>query len=125
MWKTTTDFLLKAHASGLGHDAVIEIMVALLGVMVAVLGILSVLVSLIFTALGIFGFQLIRDESTKAARLAAEQTAKDITTQTIEQQRIEQQAIDLSTQLRTKKKPNAKKSIGRKTSDAGLRGSEE
>lgn len=125
MWHAITGFILNLRASGLSHEAVIEIMIALLGVMVAVLGILSVLVSLVFAGLGIFGFQVIRDEATKAARLIAEQIAKDITTQTIEQQKTVQQAIDLSTQLRTKKTTTSKMSIGRKTNDAGLKGGDE
>ena len=121
MWHAIRAVLLESDAPGLSHEAVIEIMVALLGVMVAVLGILGFLVSLIFGGLGLFGFQIIRDESTKAATTAAEKTARDVATQLIQEQMKDEQAIGLMTDTPTKKSPSATKRTGRKTSDAGLR----
>jgi len=125
VWHAISGFLLKAHASGLSHEAVIEIMVALLGVMIAALGVLSVLVSLLFAALGIFGFQVIREEVKKSAVKTATDIAQDIAIQEFDKLRAEQQAIELITQERPKKKTTSKKDTGRKTNDAGLRGQSE
>jgi len=101
-------------------------MVALLGVMIAVLGVLSVLVSMLFAGLGLFGFQVIRKEvkksSVEAAVKTAQKTAQETAVHEFEKFRAEQQAIELITQVSTKKKTNSKKDIGRKTNDAGLRG---
>jgi len=100
-------------------------MVALLGVMIAALGVLSVLVSLLFAALGIFGFQVIREEVKKSAVKTATDIAQDIAIQEFDKLRAEQQAIELITQERPKKKTTSKKDTGRKTNDAGLRGQSE
>ena len=67
MWNTITDFLLKAHAYGLGHDAVIEIMIALLGIMVAVLSLFAVLVSILLGVLGFIGYGTIKGAAKKKA----------------------------------------------------------
>ena len=48
------------HAQGLGHEAAIEIMIALLGVMIAVL-------TLFVAVLSVFGFVVIRREARKSA----------------------------------------------------------
>jgi ABC-type bacteriocin/lantibiotic exporter with double-glycine peptidase domain len=78
MWQAITDFLLKAHAEHLSHEAVIEIMVALLGIMVAILALVAFLVSLIFVALAIFGFETISNEVRKIAETIARKTASKI-----------------------------------------------
>ncbi len=75
MWHAITDFLLKAHASGLSHEAVIEIMIALLAVMIAVLTLISGLFAVAVTVVGIFGYQTIRDEAAKRADISARKTA--------------------------------------------------
>ena len=63
-------FLLQLHAQGLGHEAVIEIMIALLGVMLTVLAILVAII-------GWFGYTAIRDEAVKRAKQEARRVAKE------------------------------------------------
>jgi type IV secretory pathway VirB6-like protein len=55
------------HASGLGQDAVIEIMVALLGLMVAVLAVIAGLFAVTVALAGVYGFKTLIDEATKMA----------------------------------------------------------
>ena len=75
------DFVLKLHAVGLSHEAVIEIMIALLGVMIAVLTLISALVSIVFGFLAFWGFQTMRQDAKRMAARTAARTAKEIATQ--------------------------------------------
>jgi hypothetical protein len=90
------DFLLKAHASGLGHDAVIEIMVALLGIMIALLTLVAALVSFLVAVLGFVGFKTIKDEVREIAEKVAREIATKIASEEMEQTRSNTQATDLS-----------------------------
>jgi len=78
VWQAITDFLLKAHAQNLSHEAVIEIMIALLGIMIAVLTLIVALISFVFAMLAIFGFETIRAEVRKIAETIARKTASRI-----------------------------------------------
>jgi len=78
VWHAITDFLLKAHASGLAHDAVIEIMIALLGLMLAVLTLVLGIFAAIVAILGFFGFETIRKELIKKASDVAGTVAKKL-----------------------------------------------
>lgn len=58
------------HAQGLSHEAVIEIMIALLGLMLTVFGIG-------IAVIGWFGYTAIRDEAIKQARKQAKKIAEE------------------------------------------------
>ena len=75
MWHAITDFLLKAHAAGLSHEAVIEIMLAIMGVMIAVLTLIAGLFAAMVAIFGVYGFQTIRDETKKRADTVAKRVA--------------------------------------------------
>ena len=65
------------HKSGLGQDAVIEVMVAILGVMVAVLALTFGLLTVLLAVLGVWGWTTFRDDATKAAeKVAREETQR-------------------------------------------------
>jgi hypothetical protein len=78
VWHALHDFVSAAPSGGLSSDAVIEIMLAILGCMIGVLAILAGLVALFFAGLGFFGFQIRREEVVKKvkeeARAVAEET---------------------------------------------------
>jgi hypothetical protein len=120
VWHAITDFLLKAHASGLGHDAVIEIMIALLGVMMAVMAILSALVTLLFAALGFFGYKSIEERSINAA----EKKAEEIALKTFAESRATEQGAALGFNQPAASKKKGPKPVGsrssKKTSDSSL-----
>jgi hypothetical protein len=78
------DFLLKLHAQGLSHEAVIEIMVALLGVMIAVLTLISGLLTAVIAVVGFFGYTTIRDEASRRATQVADETATRVALQATE-----------------------------------------
>jgi len=78
VWHRVGEFWLKAQSAGLGHDAVIEIMIALLGVMIAVLTLLSALITIFFAVLGFWGYQTIRDDAKKMAAAAAREVAESV-----------------------------------------------
>lgn len=78
MLHSAFDLWSKAQASGLGQDAVIEIMIALLGCMIAVLTLIAGLFAAIVALLGVYGFQTIRDEATKNAGIIAGKTATEV-----------------------------------------------
>lgn len=131
MWGKFADFLLKAHASGLGHDAVIEIMIALLGVMVAALALIAVLISLIFVAIGIFGYTSIKNEATKSATDVANKIATEIASRVMDESRERAQASELSESQaeELQKHPGSatrpKRSRIKATNDKGLQNPEE
>ena len=128
MWNAIADFLLKLRASGVSHEAVIEIMIALLGVMVAVLAILSALVTLLFAALGFFGYKAIEEKSVQAAEIKVAAIAEKKIQEALADLREREQAQDLSL---LQPAPEPKKSklknqrSSKKTTDAGLRGNGE
>jgi ABC-type bacteriocin/lantibiotic exporter with double-glycine peptidase domain len=134
MWQAISDFLLKAHASGLGHDAVIEIMIALLGIMVAVLTLIAGLLSVGIAVLGIFGYNALKDELKKKASADARKTAKTIALEVMEQIReraqasgmSDSQAEELSSSIKEAKPfdTGAPKAV-KATSDTGLRREQE
>lgn len=130
MWGKFADFLLKAHASGLGHDAVIEIMIALLGVMVAALSIIAVLISFALVAIGIFGFRSIKDEATKSATAIAKKTATEIASRVMEESNKRAQASGLSESQAEELSRNPRSAIEQKrsrikaTNDKGLQNPE-
>lgn len=90
------DFLLKAHASGLGHDAVIELMVALLGIMIALITLAVALLSFLVAMLGFIGFQTIKREAKKKAKEVAREVATKIASEEMERFKSNTQAADLS-----------------------------
>jgi hypothetical protein len=96
VWHAITDFLLKAKASGLGHDAVIEIMIALLGVMMAALSLLGVLISFVLAVLGVFGYQTIKGEAKRMAKGIAEKVATEIASKVMTEVSERGQASGLS-----------------------------
>jgi hypothetical protein len=126
VWQAITEFLLKAHASGLGHDAVIEIMLAILGVMIAVLGFMLAAVGIFFALLSLYGFNTIKQESKKVAAKIAKDEAATLINQEIRKLAIidNTAALSATEDLDPLSKPEdpvpspVKK--GRKTSDAGL-----
>jgi len=134
MWRAITDFLLKAHASDLGHDAVIEIMIALLGVMVAVLTLIAGLLSVGIAVLAFFGYQALKDELKKKASADARKTAKAIALEVMEQIReraqaagmSDSQAEELSSSIKEANSvgPGTPKAV-KATSDTGLRREQE
>jgi hypothetical protein len=91
---------MKAQASGLGQDAVIEIMIALLGIMIAVLTLIAGLFAAIVALLGVYGFQTIRDEATKNVGVIAKKTAtkvaSEIAAKTMDEIRERAQATGLT-----------------------------
>jgi flagellar biosynthesis component FlhA len=118
-----TDFLLKLHSAGLGHDAVIEIMVALLAVMMAVMAILAVLVTLVFAALGFFGYKSIEERSVAAAEKKAAEVAEVKVQEAISDYRAREQGAALGvlqTATITKKPGQIRVSSSKKTSDSSL-----
>ncbi len=100
VWRAITDFLLKAHASGLGHDAVIEIMLAILAIMIGVLTLIAGLFAAMVALFGVYGFLTIRDEAKKRAETVAKkiaaQMAKKIASQTMDEIRERAQASGLT-----------------------------
>lgn len=96
MSQLIADLISKLHPSPIGHDAVIEIMIALLGIMIAVLTLISGLLAVGVTVVGIFGYQTIRDEAAKKAELMAKKIASKVarTTATRIANAIKQQVAD-------------------------------
>jgi hypothetical protein len=132
VWHAITDFLLKAHTAGLGHDAVIEIMIALLGLMIAVLTLIAGLFAAIVAIVGVFGFQTIRDEAKAKAKetaiAIAEKTARHIASgiaqETVEEIRERAQASGLTESQATERTPSVRKrktGITKATTDKGLK----
>jgi biopolymer transport protein ExbB/TolQ len=78
VWHAISEFLLKAHASELGHDAVIEIMLAILAIMIAVLTLIMGIFAAVIAIVGIFGFQTIREEVKNRAETVAKKTASSV-----------------------------------------------
>lgn len=114
VWHAITDFLLKAKASGLGHDAVIEILIALLGVMIAVLSLIGLLISFILAVLGVFGYQNIKSAASKMAKVTADKVASDMAAKTMREVFDAAQASWLSeSQVEDVKSAAAKKSMSR------------
>ena len=111
VWHSMGEFLLKLHAQGLGHEAVIEIMIALLGVMIAVL-------TLFVAVLSVFGFVVIRREARKNAAKIAKETATEMMKEEIRKWQGLVMAFD---QPRPASRRNAPVTSGRKTTDAGLK----
>jgi hypothetical protein len=121
VWHWVTDFLSKAPSGSLSSDAVIEIMLAILGCMIGILAIIAGLVALIFAGLGVFGFQLIKDEVVRSLEKIAKETAEETFTQ--EFSRLNE--IDSTVALGDAKQeatpsPQVAPSKGRKVSDANL-----
>lgn len=127
MWRHAIDFWEQAHASGLGQDAVIEIMIALLGVMMAVMAILAAFVTLIFAALGVFGYKSIEERSVKAAEEKAAKVAEEKTELAIAEFRDREQGAALSaSQPTTSKKTLSRQGkSSKKTSDSSLTSGDE
>jgi hypothetical protein len=120
VWHAITDFLLKAHASGLGHDAVIEILIGLLGVMVAVLGLILGAVGLFFAGLSIYGYQTIKAESRKIAAGIAKTTAVETIREEVKRLSVIDSTEALSEGEGPKEPPQTFIHKGKKTSDSGL-----
>jgi hypothetical protein len=78
VWHAITEFLLKVRSSGLSHEAVIEIMIGLLGIMVAVLTLIAGLFAAAVSIVGVFGYTTIRDEAVKRAVDTAKKTATTV-----------------------------------------------
>jgi ABC-type bacteriocin/lantibiotic exporter with double-glycine peptidase domain len=123
--------LLAIHSAGLGHDAVIEILIALLGVMVAVLALIGFIISVVVTVAGWYGYTTIRREAVKAAKKTAHKVAMNVATdiglRTLQDYRDQMQASELS-ERQTEDLPDAtepKTKTGRQrfraTNDRSLR----
>jgi uncharacterized protein HemX len=78
VWHSFGEYLLKLHAQQLSHEAVIEIMVALLGGMIAVLTLISGLLAVGIAVVGVLGYQTIRDEAARRAELMAKKIAQRV-----------------------------------------------
>lgn len=76
---------LQVRASGLQQDAVIEIMLAILGAMLGVLALLSAAFAAIVGVVGVFGYQTIRDEAKRRAEEVATKVATDTATRIAEE----------------------------------------
>ncbi len=96
MWHSFGEILLKLHAQQLSHEAVIEIMVALLGAMIAVLTLISGLLAVGIAVVGVLGYQTIRDEAARRAEVMAEEIARRVakTTATRIAKAIKQQVAE-------------------------------
>jgi ABC-type anion transport system duplicated permease subunit len=66
------------HSSGLGQDAAIEIMLAILAIMIGVLTLIAGLFAAIIAIVGIFGFQTIREEVKKRAETIAKRVSATV-----------------------------------------------
>jgi hypothetical protein len=118
-----TEFLFKAHAAGLGHDAVIEIMIALLGVMVMVLTLVVVVITVGVAIIGVFGYSAIKEEMRKSAEKEAYTIATGIAERTMREYSERAQASGLSeSQAEVAPAVPTKRETGKKkaTSDKGL-----
>jgi hypothetical protein len=122
VWKDISEFYLNVHAVGLSHEAVIEIMVGILGVMMAAMSVLTVLVSLVFAGMGFYGYKAIEEKSVSASEAKASQIAKEKVEEELERFRSQAQglALSLSQPPPEKKKRPGKVSPGKKTTDAAL-----
>jgi hypothetical protein len=120
VWHAITEFLLRAHASGLGHDAVIEIMIAILGIMVALVGLMLGAVGLFFAGLSIYGYQTIKVESKRVATKIAQETAAATITAEVKRLSVIDSTEALSDTENHNESPQPVIRKGRKTSDAGL-----
>ena len=127
------ELLLKLQSAHLGHEAVIEIMLAILGLMVAVLTVALTLVGLVIAIVGWFGYTSIRDEATKHAEQAAEKAAKAIAA-SVAKEHIERlikrdEASALVTAQTDFREPKTRAKAGtvrrRATTDSSLRKEEE
>lgn len=78
MWQVLHDWVSTAPSGSLSSDAVIEIMIALLGVMIAVLTLIAGLVSAIAAGLAIFGYTEIKKAAAEAAETSAREAATKI-----------------------------------------------
>lgn len=120
MWRAVTDFLLKAHASGLGHDAVIEIMIAILAVMIAILALILGAVGLFFAGLSIYGYQAIKTESKRIAAKIAKESAAETFKNEFQRLAVLESTDALSGTDDVNQTPQPVISKGRKTSDSNL-----
>ena len=124
IWRILLSWV-QIRPSGLQQDAVIEIMIALLGVMIAVLAIILAIV-------GVYGYQSIKEEAAKraaeAADLAAAKRAEEVANERMAEFIAVRQAGDLSgdfadeRQMVPELKASAKRKVGKKkaTSDKAL-----
>ena len=96
VWKAITEFVLQLHSQGLGHEAVIEIMIALLGLMLGVLTLIAGLFATVIAIIGWFGFTAIREEAVKRAEQTALGTATRIAGESLNQMWSQSQASGMS-----------------------------
>ncbi len=100
MFHDVGQFLLQLHARGLSHEAVIEIMLAILGGMIAVLALISAAGALIVSVIGWFGYQAIRDGARKTAEdiamSVAIRKAEEVANRTLNQLWKQAQASGMS-----------------------------
>lgn len=76
MWHALYQWISTAPSGSLNSDAVIEIMIALLGVMITVLTLISGIITIGFGVLAFIGFETLK----KAAEQKAEEKAAEIAT---------------------------------------------
>ena len=107
VWRAITEFVLQLHSKGLGHEAVIEIMIALLGLMLAVLTFVAGLFAALIAIFGFFGFTAIREEAVKRAGQTALETATRVAGESLNQMWSQSQASGMSeSQSEPDTKPN-------------------
>ncbi len=100
MWKAITEFALQLHLQGLGHEAVIEIMIALLGLMLGVLTLIAGLFAAVIGVIAFFGYTTIRDEAVKRAGQTALETATKVAGESMKRMLLQVQASDMSESMR-------------------------
>lgn len=66
------------RSAGLGHDAVIEIMLEVLGLMIAILTLISGLLAIGIGVVGLFGYNSIKEEAIRQAGQMASATSESV-----------------------------------------------
>ena len=87
---------LQIKASGLQQDAVIEIMLAILGAMLGILALISAIIAGFVGVIGFLGFQTVKDEAKRRAEEVAKDVAAKIARATFPEIWAQSQAAGLS-----------------------------
>lgn len=94
-----TDFLLKAKASGLGHDVVIEVMIGLLGVMMAALSLGIAIVAILIAIFSFIGYESMKKKAIEVVRIEAKRVNATLEAKIMKDIRRRDQATELSESL--------------------------
>lgn len=121
VWNALHGLISTAPTGGLNSDAVIEVMLAILGCMIGVLAIVAGLVALVFAGLGVFGFQVIKDEVVKAVKGQAKEIAEETFRREFDRlNAIDSEIASGSSEDKPETPPQPAPSKGRKVSDSTL-----